>query len=249
MSVRVMSWVLQHSKSRLGDRLVLIAIADNAASSGGDAWPSIGEISVKAGMSERNVYNAIESLQKIGELRVEKKLVNKRWRNCYTIVMTPEDSSSHLPEERSPEESSAENHDTAPLKNLQPTPENSAGPMYKEEPSKEPSKEPSMGAELAIRHDQPTAQTIVGEWIDRCRKRPPKNVIGQMSKHIAAMLAEGIDPDDIRRGIAAWMTKDLHPSTLPSIVNSVMNTNGRSTTNDRVSQALALAEKYAREGQ
>jgi hypothetical protein len=37
------------------------------------------------------------------------------------------------------------------------------------------------------------------------------------------MLAEGIDPDDIRRGMSAWMAKGLHPSTLPSVVNEVMN--------------------------
>jgi hypothetical protein len=71
--------------------------------------------------------------------------------------------------------------------------------------------------------ETPTAQTIVAEWIDRSKKRPPERVIGQVSKEIRQMLAEGIDPDDVRRGLAAWMTKDLHPSTLPSIVNGVMN--------------------------
>lgn len=81
-------------------------------------------------------------------------------------------------------------------------------------------------AEPAEKPEEPkpaTAQTIVGEWIDRCAKRPPKNVIGQMAKQIRQLLDEGIDPDDIRRGIAEWMTKQLHPSTLPSIVNDVMN--------------------------
>ena len=71
--------------------------------------------------------------------------------------------------------------------------------------------------------ETPTAQTIIGEWIDHAPKRPPQQVIGQTSKAIAAMLAEGIDPDDVRRGLAAWMTKGLHPSTLPSVVNEVMN--------------------------
>jgi len=71
--------------------------------------------------------------------------------------------------------------------------------------------------------EMPTAQTIIGEWIDHAPKRPPQQVIGQTAKAIAAMLAEGIDPDDVRRGLAAWMTKGLHPSTLPSVVNEVMN--------------------------
>lgn len=68
-----------------------------------------------------------------------------------------------------------------------------------------------------------TSQTIVGEWIERCKKRPPNNVIGQMSKQIKTMLDEGIAPDDIRRGISVWMTKEVHPSVLPSLVNSAMN--------------------------
>lgn len=69
-----------------------------------------------------------------------------------------------------------------------------------------------------------SAATIVAERIERCRKRPPRTVIGQISKHVKAMLAEDIAPDDIRRGLADWMTRDLHPSVLPSLVNSAMNT-------------------------
>lgn len=68
-----------------------------------------------------------------------------------------------------------------------------------------------------------TAQTIIAEYIERCQKTPPKNVLGQLGKHIKAMLEEAIDPDDIRRGLAAWMTKDLAPSLLPSLVNQAMN--------------------------
>ncbi|MFD3749712.1 hypothetical protein ACFWVT_05505 [Streptomyces cyaneofuscatus] len=69
-----------------------------------------------------------------------------------------------------------------------------------------------------------TAQTIVGEWLERCPARPPSRVIGQMAKEIRVLLEEDhIHPDTVRRGIATWMTKGLHPSTLPSVVNEVMN--------------------------
>ncbi|NEB57618.1 hypothetical protein G3I48_35895 [Streptomyces griseus] len=69
-----------------------------------------------------------------------------------------------------------------------------------------------------------TTQTIVSEWLDRCADRPPSRVIGQLSKEIRVLLEEDrIHPDTIRRGIATWMTKRLHPSTLPSVVNEVMN--------------------------
>lgn len=64
---------------------------------------------------------------------------------------------------------------------------------------------------------------LIAEYIDRCRKRPPGQVISQVGKAVKAMLAEGIDPDDIRRGMAAWHSKGLNPSSLPSVVNEVMN--------------------------
>lgn len=68
-----------------------------------------------------------------------------------------------------------------------------------------------------------TAQTIVGEWLERVNKRPPNNVIGQTSKQIKSLLAEGIDPDDIRKGMARWMAKGSAPSAIPSFVNEAMN--------------------------
>lgn len=72
-----------------------------------------------------------------------------------------------------------------------------------------------------------TAQTIVGEWLERCTERPPTSVVGQMSKLIRVLLDEDhIHPDHIRRGIAHWMRKGLHPATLPSVVNEVMNATG-----------------------
>lgn len=106
----------------------------------------------------------------------------------------------------------------------------------------------------AARTDQPTSAKIIGEWIERCPKRPPKPVVGQAAKLVGQMLAEGIDPDDVRRGMAAWQAKGLHPSTLPSVVNEVMNAPARapnghrpSTTDQRVAAGLALADRYREE--
>lgn len=88
-------------------------------------------------------------------------------------------------------------------------------------------------------HD--TAGTIIAEYIERCPGRPVGQVLAQLGKHIKAMLAEGVDPDDIRRGMAIWMRKDHHPSVLPSIVNSVINTpNGyRSQTDANIAALLS----------
>lgn len=68
-----------------------------------------------------------------------------------------------------------------------------------------------------------SAQTIVGEWLQRVAKRPPGAVIGQASKQIKTLLDEDIDPDDIRKGLARWMAKGSAPSAIPSFVNEAMN--------------------------
>ncbi|MFD4788286.1 hypothetical protein ACFWN1_14745 [Streptomyces sp. NPDC058459] len=88
-----------------------------------------------------------------------------------------------------------------------------------------------------------TAQTIVAEWLQRCAKRPPSRVIGQMAKEIRVLLKDdGIHPDHIRRGIARWMQRGLHPSTLASVVNEVMNTTAgpAGTTTPRQQPANSL---------
>ncbi|MGW6461020.1 hypothetical protein ACWF94_34685 [Streptomyces sp. NPDC055078] len=85
--------------------------------------------------------------------------------------------------------------------------------------------EPVDDAEAEETEAPVTAQTIVSEWLDRCAERPPSRVIGQLSREIRVLLDEDrIAPDWIRRGIARWMQKNLHPATLASVVHEVMNT-------------------------
>ncbi|WP_233646760.1 helix-turn-helix domain-containing protein [Streptomyces sp. BSE6.1] len=105
-----------------------------------------------------------------------------------------------------------------------------------------------------------TAQTIVGEWLDRCPKRPPNRITGQVAKAVKELLGEGIDPDDVRRGMSAWMhSGKTGPSLIPGFVHEVMNapTSGAlipgghvvpfarrpSTTDQRVQEALAAGRR------
>ncbi|MFI9824456.1 helix-turn-helix domain-containing protein [Streptomyces sp. NPDC052013] len=107
------------------------------------------------------------------------------------------------------------------------------GPLTTSSNHQEPSTDPAVTPETAAtptpgdeQSSDPTpisAQTIVAEWLERCAKRPPSSVIGQVGKQTKALLDDGIHPDDIRRGIATWMTRGLHPSTIPAVVNEAMN--------------------------
>lgn len=71
MSVQAMSWVLEHSESRLGPRLVLLSIANHARADGTGAWPAIATIAREARLSEREVQYAVRKLVAGGELEVQ----------------------------------------------------------------------------------------------------------------------------------------------------------------------------------
>lgn len=124
-------------------------------------------------------------------------------------------------------------------------------------PTTEPEPTPATTA-LACRDDQQNAQTLVAEWIEHCQTRPPRQVIGQVSKQLRGMLDEGIPYTAVRTGLAHWFTKGLHPATLPSVVNEVMNARPAaaqaqaqaarpSTTDQRVATGLALAAELEAE--
>lgn len=97
-----------------------------------------------------------------------------------------------------------------------------------------------------VANPQPAAQAIVGEWIDHCRKRPPDRVVAQTAKQVKTLLGEGIDPEDVRRGLSQWHARGLDPSVLPSVVNQVMNGAGKSrrqaATDEMFDRAMRRAE-------
>jgi hypothetical protein len=94
-------------------------------------------------------------------------------------------------------------------------------------------------AAMAARTDQlvrDQVQQITDEWVQHCAKTPPSRIRQQVRAVIHELVTDGIDPDDIRRGCASWMTKGLPPSVLPSEVNRVMNARPATTTRSRLAE-------------
>ncbi len=87
MSVRVMSWVWENSRSAGADRLVMLAIADAANDAGRDAYPSMTTIAKKARLDKRTAQRSVRNLQAMGELAV---LENAGPHGChrYRLIMT-----------------------------------------------------------------------------------------------------------------------------------------------------------------
>jgi hypothetical protein len=96
-----------------------------------------------------------------------------------------------------------------------------------------------------------TAQALLGEWIDHCPQRPPKQVLGQVAKMLGSLLGEGYAPEQVRRGLAAWHEKGLHPAALPAVVHEVINTpmrRGKPNLDEKVTAQLRRADQLEREG-
>lgn len=72
MSIRVQARVWKLSRSKGGDLLVLLAIADFADDSG-IAYPSVATLGQKARLTDRNVQRAIRRLISVGELVIEER--------------------------------------------------------------------------------------------------------------------------------------------------------------------------------
>lgn len=72
MSVKVSSWVWEHSKTGGGDRLLLLAIADCADDDGDNAWPSVATLARKTQTADRTVQRGIERLEREGCVEVDR---------------------------------------------------------------------------------------------------------------------------------------------------------------------------------
>jgi hypothetical protein len=151
-----------------------------------------------------------------------------------TPFSTPSDTPSHPPAEGGPKASTRGRAPTSRAHSPAPAPTPAPIPSPVEEGSAQADGQAELvvvtdadfvGAAEAAPADAETvsSQTIVGEWLSRVTKRPPQSVIGQTAKQIKKLLDEGIDPDDVRAGLARWMRKGSAPSAIPSFVNEAMN--------------------------
>jgi hypothetical protein len=80
MSLRAIQWVWDHSVSRGSRRLVLLAMAD-WADNANQCYPSIRTLALKSTVSEMTAHRAIKELVGLGEIRREKRFVERRMEN------------------------------------------------------------------------------------------------------------------------------------------------------------------------
>lgn len=95
MSIKAQLWVYENSEARLADRLVLLAIADEADDDGTNAYPSLRRIAHKARVAVGTASAAVERLEAMGALLVQRpEKTGRGHHNRYTVILgnvsTPE---------------------------------------------------------------------------------------------------------------------------------------------------------------
>ena len=88
MSVRIMSQVWEIPTVKGTEKLVLLALADNANDEG-IAWPSIGTIARKCGVSRRYAIEILNNLETLGLIEVQHRRIDelKNQTNIYRVVI------------------------------------------------------------------------------------------------------------------------------------------------------------------
>jgi hypothetical protein len=235
MSVEHLAVVLHHSQARGTEKLVLLGIANHEGDGG--AWPSISTLATYANVTERRVQQAIGKLVDLGELKRDVQagglanLPDHLRPNRFEVVVSCPEDCDKSPQHRVKYPTPGETRFTPPVKPASPEPVKPASP----EPSLRTTRGTtsaslrSAGAQTTIdgTPEPPpkptTAQDLVGEFIDHCKRRPPDRYLGKLAKATKELLDEGFVPDDIRAGMRVLIDKGLDASVLPSAVHGAVN--------------------------
>jgi hypothetical protein len=90
-------------------------------------------------------------------------------------------------------------------------------------PSKSTTSKSTTSNAVAVATAGPTAQTIIAEFVDWDRDNGgtiASRTTGHLSRLVAEALRDGFGEGAVKRGLAEWRSKGLHPSSLPSCIDA-----------------------------
>ena len=96
--------------------------------------------------------------------------------------------------------------------------------------------------------DDPTS-ALLTEHVNAYAQPPPPSALIPVKREIMRLVAEHVEPDRIRDGLARLRERRLAASLLPQLVTESTPVRRASTTDQRVSDGLALAAELKAEGQ
>lgn len=205
MSVHVTSWVLRHSPATLGDRLVLLVLADKADEDGTNAWPSVATIASESRLSERQAQRCLRNLESAGAIVRHGRHRNGNQRHgtyVYDVVMSPKGDILS---------SKGDIHDSQRVTPMSP------------DPSLEPPEEQLLAAAPQNGHrPKPTREQRDEVWdtltdiFGPVTTRSNETLRG---KHVSELSEAGATRDEIIRRARAWPSHfDSATMTAPALV-------------------------------
>ena len=99
MTVKCSTWVWEHSQTTGNDRLVMLALADEADDDGTNCYPSQDRLTEKTRIPKRTVQRCIDRCEQAGEVVVDRPESHGLGKfNAYVLAMGR--PASELPEAR-----------------------------------------------------------------------------------------------------------------------------------------------------
>ena len=217
-----------------GARLLLhLAMADHANDEG---WFYAGQNSLarKARCSVEYVRQCVLRMVEDGTLAIERKGNSKGRATEYRLLpfVLNEDGEIVRPEPPKNVGDALPNSDRS-LPNSDRSLPNST--------PKQPSLQPSNTTKTLVPATAvANSGTIITAWIDGLRVRPPDRVVGQTAREVRLLVDQGFPADKILEALRSVSAKGLHPSTLASELNMILNPpttmrGGASTADQRLS--------------
>lgn len=147
-----MSWVFRKSDAKLGDRLVLLILADKAEDDGDNARPSVPTIAKQACLSERQVQRCLRNLEAAGAIKKTGRYRYPGQRNgvnVYQVIMPKGDILS----------SNGDSHDNQRVTPMSPNP--SLEPVQEQVLAAAPRKRNDVWDALTYVFGEPTVPTAI----------------------------------------------------------------------------------------
>jgi hypothetical protein len=196
-----------HSDATGNDRLVLLALADEANDDGESCYPSLDRLAVKTRCNKRTVMRCIERLEAAGEVVVRRPETNGRGHhNEYTLTLGRKGDS--LTPFSEPETARKRREKARPgvHQTHKPTNQNTSvdhSKLVKEKLPDRVEADASLPPLTAKQQRTAQAQTIVREWWDE--RAANGNPVGQSwiacQTVVEHMLANGVKPNRIAYGL------------------------------------------------
>lgn len=167
MAIKIINDVFDNSEMRGNDRLVMIAIADNADNEKRQAWPSVKEIGRKTRIPVRTVWRCIKRCVSSGELRIVKSGTKQGESNLYEVLVKrsspqPTDKMTDVPVSGTP-----------PMPSIGIPPMPPSGTLTVIEPSIEPSikgEAKAWGSLCPCLESSPKCKELWNQWMEHRRK-------------------------------------------------------------------------------